>query len=37
MYYNCLKLACDIYVEEYPENRKVVEEELEKIRKRYGL
>ena len=37
IFFNALKLACDIYLEEYPEKTEIVDEMLEKFRKRYDL
>lgn len=34
---NCLKLACDIYLEYYPDDKKDVEEKFSIIRKRYSI
>lgn len=37
IYYNSLKLACGIYLEENPKDYKIVNEKLEIIRMRYNL
>lgn len=36
-YYNCLKLACEIYLEKFPDDKEIVEEKLSIIRNRYNL
>lgn len=36
-FYNCLKLACDIYLEHYPNDKNEIEKKLEIIRTRYNI
>ena len=36
-FYNCLKLACEIYLKKYPEEKNMVHEKLSIVRNRYNI